>query len=95
MLLLALGGGHLPLFATLRNLLTQILHLVLSHHGELEYGSPKVPMTVEAIALHHLENLDAKINSFSMALASDLQAGQDWTSFNRMFGRRLFKTRMP
>ncbi len=73
-------------------LLMQITHLILSHHGELEYGSPKVPMTVEAIALHHLENLDAKINSFSMALKSDLQDGQNWTSYNRMFGRRLYKT---
>jgi 3'-5' exoribonuclease len=39
----------------------QIQHLVLSHHGEHEFGSPKLPMTMESIALHHLDNLDAKL----------------------------------
>ncbi len=46
-------------------LVMELKHLIVSHHGEYEYGSPKLPMTLEAIALHLLDNLDAKLASFA------------------------------
>jgi len=68
----------------------KLKHLILSHHGTLEFGSPKVPMTLEAIALHHLDNFDAKIHAFQKELE---EAGKDarWTPFNNLLGRKLFK----
>ena len=64
-------------------------HMILSHHGELEYGSPKRPKTLEAILLHFVENMDAKSNAFTEAMA-DLREGARWTEYNRMFERNLF-----
>ena len=61
-------------------------HLILSHHGEYIYGSPKLPMTAEAMALHYLDNLDAKMQSFREAKAVD----GNWTEWSRMFERRLY-----
>ncbi|MDP7379213.1 MAG: hypothetical protein QF516_14010, partial [Pirellulaceae bacterium] len=49
-------------------------HLILSHHGEYEYGSPKLPMTPEAMALHLIDNLDAKLHQFFQLI---LQIGSD------------------
>ncbi|MGR3177924.1 MAG: 3'-5' exoribonuclease YhaM family protein [Candidatus Anammoxibacter sp.] len=73
------------------DLLHVIEHLVLSHHGEYEWGSPKLPMTVEAIALHYLDNLDAKIFAFNKAITNDNNPNSNWTEYNRMFERRLYK----
>ncbi|QDT66884.1 3'-5' exoribonuclease YhaM family protein [Calycomorphotria hydatis] len=67
-------------------------HLILSHHGTAEFGSPKVPMTAEAIALHHLDALDAKIFEFSQTIADDPNAESNWTPFNPRLGRKLYKT---
>lgn len=64
-------------------------HMVLSHHGELEYGSPKRPKTLEAILLHFVENMDAKANAFAEAM-EDLREGARWTDYQRMFDRYLF-----
>ncbi len=64
-------------------------HMVLSHHGELEYGSPKRPKTIEAILLHFAENMDAKANAFFEAL-DDLRPGSRWTDYQRMFERYLY-----
>ncbi|MBI5418960.1 MAG: HD domain-containing protein [Deltaproteobacteria bacterium] len=64
-------------------------HMILSHHGELEYGSPKRPKTLEAVLLHFVENMDAKANAFTEAM-EDLREGTRWTDYNRMFGRYLF-----
>ncbi len=64
-------------------------HMILSHHGELEYGSPKRPKTLEAVLLHFAENLDSKANAFQEAL-EDLRQGARWTDYQRMFERYLF-----
>ncbi len=64
-------------------------HMILSHHGELEYGSPKRPKTLEAILLHFVENMDSKANAFLEAV-QDLREGTAWTDYQRMFGRYLF-----
>ena len=72
-------------------LLTIIEHLILSHHGSYEWGSPKLPMTIESIALHYLDNFDAKIFAFNKAINDDKNEGNNWTEYNRMFERRLYK----
>jgi 3'-5' exoribonuclease len=64
-------------------------HMILSHHGELEYGSPKRPKTLEAILLHFVENMDSKANAFLEAVG-DLREGASWTDYQRMFERYLF-----
>jgi len=71
--------------------LTALKHLILSHHGAYEFGSPKLPMTAEAIALHHLDNLDAKIHAFQKAVRESPDEQGSWTGYIRMFERRLFK----
>jgi 3'-5' exoribonuclease len=66
-----------------------LTHMILSHHGELEFGSPRRPKTLEAILLHFVENMDAKANAFTEAM-EDLREGARWTEYNRMFDRYLF-----
>ena len=66
-------------------------HMIVSHHGSHEYGSPKVPMTPEAVALHHLDNLDAKIHLYAREIRDDPGRESSWTPYNASLGRRLFK----
>ncbi len=70
---------------------TSLLHCVLSHHGELEWGSPKRPKTLEAIVLHYAENLDGKVNSF-LGFAERYPDPQHpgWTQFNKALDRYLY-----
>jgi len=68
-----------------------LAHLILSHHGKYEYQSPKLPMTAEALAVHFLDNLDAKLNAFHAAMLRDQDPESRWSEWNRMFERRLFK----
>jgi 3'-5' exoribonuclease len=72
-------------------LLLRLKHMIVSHHGTHEFGSPKVPMTPEAIALHHLDNLDAKIHLFTREIRDDPSRESNWTPFHPNLGRRLFK----
>lgn len=69
-------------------------HLVLSHHGEYEFGSPKLPMTPEAMALHCLDNLDAKLQLFDAMIKSDVNTDSNWTTFHPQLGRKLFKVNL-
>lgn len=69
----------------------RVEHMIVSHHGTHEFGSPKLPMTPEAIALHHLDNLDAKIHTFTREIRDDPARESSWTPFNQNLGRRLFK----
>ena len=64
---------------------------IVSHHGQYEYGSPKLPMTLEAVALHHLDNLDAKMHSFHQLMRDDPNVESSWTAYNQNLGRKLFK----
>ena len=66
-------------------------HMIVSHHGEPEYGAAKVPMTPEAIALHHLDNLDAKIHLFTREIRDDPSRESNWTPFHPNLGRKLYK----
>ncbi|HJO56039.1 MAG TPA: HD domain-containing protein, partial [Candidatus Scalindua sp.] len=74
-----------------KTLLDLLRHLILSHHGEYEWGSPKLPMTLEALVLHYLDNIDAKIHAFDKAISSDKDSSDNWTIYNRMLERKLFK----
>ena len=69
----------------------QIEHLIVSHHGELEYGSPKIPLTLEATVLHHIDNLDAKLASYTSIIQRDVAADGNWTNYNPSIGRKLWK----
>ena len=65
--------------------------MILSHHGTYEFGSPRLPMTPEAIALHYLDNFDAKVHSFTRDIREDRHSPSAWTPFNQALQRRLFK----
>jgi 3'-5' exoribonuclease len=84
----SLGGEPFP--AELR---LHLEHLIISHHGQLEFGSPKLPVTLEAVALHHLDNLDAKLASYTSVIQSDVAADGNWTNYNPTIGRKLWKRR--
>jgi len=102
------GGlvGHLPLGVLMverraaqlpgfpETLRQQLAHLILSHHGQHEFGSPVLPATAEAVALHHIDNIDAKLVAFEQAMLDDVNPESRWTEWNRTFDRKLFKGRV-
>lgn len=69
-------------------------HMVISHHGVLEFGSPKVPMTVEAVILSFMDDLDAKVEATQRYIRDD-KGETNWTAYHRMLGRYLFKGFSP
>jgi 3'-5' exoribonuclease len=83
----------IPNFPPAKRLLVE--HLVLSHHGEYEYGSPKLPMTPEAVLFHYLDNLDAKMqtvrNELARAQAAG-RAGDEMTDWVRALERPLLNS---
>ena len=70
---------------------TQLKHLIISHHGEYEFGSPKLPMTLEAITLHHLDCMDSKIVGFAQLIQEDLNEDSNWTCYIPSLQRKIFK----
>jgi 3'-5' exoribonuclease len=66
-------------------------HMILSHHGELEFGSPKVPVFPEALLLHHLDNLDSKMECMRAAVAKDRNVEGCWTMYNSQLDRSVLK----
>lgn len=70
----------------------RLKHIILSHHGEYEFGSPKRPKFLEAFVLHLIDDLDAKINGLRRFMEKDMKEGA-WTDFNRMFERYFLKNR--
>jgi 3'-5' exoribonuclease len=72
-------------------LLVELKHMIISHHGEYEFGSSKLPMTLEAIALHMLDNLDAKVASFTQLMADCPNTESNWTQYFTQIGRKLLK----
>lgn len=75
--------------ATLAN---ELKHCILAHHGELEYGSPKKPALIEALALAHADNMDAKIQTFSEIINAN-QDKTEWLGYNKMFESNVRITR--
>jgi 3'-5' exoribonuclease len=68
----------------------RIAHLIVAHHGSPEMEAPKVPMTVEAVALHHAENLEAQTNRVLGIIARDKGQGKGWTDFDKLLARYIF-----
>ena len=73
-------------------LANELKHCILSHHGELEFGSPKKPALVEAMALSFADNVDAKMQTMKEALAAVPQGNTEWQGFNRFLGTNIRKT---
>ena len=72
-------------------LLWMLQHIILSHHGQYEFGSPKLPAIPEAVAIHYLDNLDAKINMFLAEIEGDRDPADLWTNYNSALGTKVFK----
>ena len=70
-----------------------LTHLVLAHHGQLEHGSPKLPATLEALAVHAIDALDSRLASWLEIMARD--AGETWTEPTRLTDRHLYKGPAP
>ena len=68
-------------------------HLIISHHGEYEYGSPKLPMFPEALMLHYLDDLDSKMESMRAQFEREAELETPWTSYNPSLARPLLNTR--
>ena len=77
-----------------QDLSLRLKHLILSHHGQHEFGSPKRPKFLEAFALHLIDDLDAKMNGLSRFMERDRHEGA-WTDFNRLFERYFLKGLIP
>lgn len=73
-----------------QDLKLELEHCILSHHGSLDTGSPVVPMTLEAIAVHNADKSSAEINSFSLAIQRDTGTG-DWTEYSSAYRRFIKK----
>jgi 3'-5' exoribonuclease len=67
----------------------RLRHMLLSHHGQLEWGSPKQPKTLEACILHHCDNLDGQVSKFAEILETN-SPGERWTNYDSRLGRSLF-----
>ncbi|MBE5869019.1 MAG: HD domain-containing protein [Lachnospiraceae bacterium] len=73
-------------------LAAEIKHCILAHHGKYEFGSPKIPALIEALALNYADDTDAKIQTFSEILNGTQEQG--WLGYNRLFESNLRKTRL-
>jgi 3'-5' exoribonuclease len=76
-----------------RPLQTLIEHLIISHHGQYEFGSPKLPMFPEALMLHYLDDMDSKIQGMQNILERDASIEGNWTGYLAQLGRPLLKVR--
>ncbi|MFH1335574.1 MAG: HD domain-containing protein [Candidatus Zixiibacteriota bacterium] len=72
------------------DLALQLKHLIISHHGELEFASPVVPMTIEAIILHHADELDAQVNAFSRIIKTQKVKGKRWSDWVNLINRYIY-----
>ncbi|MCR5031538.1 MAG: HD domain-containing protein [Lachnospiraceae bacterium] len=72
-------------------LASELRHCILAHHGELEFGSPKKPAIMEAVALNFADNLDAKMETFTELLNATTENG--WLGFNRLLDSNVIRTR--
>ncbi len=76
-----------------RPLQTLLEHLIISHHGQYEFGSPKLPMFPEALLLHYLDDLDSKLQNMQTLLRRGDSLGEDWTRYVTSLGRPLLNTK--
>ena len=83
------AARKLPGFPPL--LLDLVEHMILSHHGQLDFGSPKVPMFLEAMLLHQIDNMDSKMEAMRAHIAKDRQATGVWTGYSAPLERIVLK----
>ncbi|MFH1614694.1 MAG: HD domain-containing protein [Planctomycetota bacterium] len=76
-----------------RPLLDNLEHIILSHHGAYEFGSPKLPATLEAFMVNYIDNLDAKMNQVSAAIENEPGDG-NWTNWQRNLETKLYRKRL-
>jgi 3'-5' exoribonuclease len=67
-------------------------HMIISHHGQYEFGSPKLPMFPEALMLHYLDDMDSKMESMRAQMEKDGELESPWTSYNSSLARPLLNT---
>ena len=70
---------------------SEIEHIILSHHGKLEFGSPKEPMFAEALVVNFLDEMDSKLEAVRAQYATDRDRPGDWTSRSPVLKRELLK----
>ena len=75
-----------------RETMYRLKHLIVSHQGAYEYGSPKLPKTLEAIVFHHLDNVDAQLDGYLRVLEEgrETMGDSNWTGVNKLLGRNLY-----
>lgn len=76
-----------------QHLLLQVQHCILAHHGKYEYGSPKIPAIIEAVALNYADDTDAKLQTFKEVLENNSE-NTGWLGYNRLFESNLIATRL-
>jgi 3'-5' exoribonuclease len=74
------------------SLKTLLEHLIISHHGQYDFGSPKLPMFPEALMLHYLDDLDSKMEAMQMQFQRGADSDAAWTGYNPSLGRPLLNT---
>ncbi len=82
---------HLPGFPPELKILIE--HMIISHHGHYEFGSPKLPMFPEALMLHYLDDLDSKMESMRAQFEREADFDSPWTSYNPSLARPLLNTK--
>jgi 3'-5' exoribonuclease len=76
-----------------KQILENIEHIILSHHGEYEFGSPKLPMTAEAFLISYLDNIDAKINQVTEKIENE-PGESNWTGFVKSLESKLYRKKV-
>lgn len=75
-----------------QKLARELKHCILAHHGRLEYGSPKLPALVEALALNYADDTDAKLQTMTEIFKASTAQNNEWLGYNRLFETNLRKT---
>jgi len=70
-------------------------HMILSHHGQYEFGSPKRPKTIESTVLNYLDDLDSKINGIRTHMKKESVSQSRWTAYHRLYDRYFYKNNCP
>jgi 3'-5' exoribonuclease len=73
-----------------KDLSTLLKHFLLSHHGQYIWGSPKKPMTLEAVMLHFLDDMDAKVNGIQHFIKKEVPEGARWSAYHRAFEQYFY-----
>src|SRR5512138_2663511 len=77
-----------------RELEQHIVHMVLAHHGKLEFGSPKEPMTLEAVLVHEIDELDSRVNSWLNLMGRE-GGNRRWTDSNNVYEQPIWRGTLP